>query len=96
MTNSPIVGTNTKTKAAMTPGMLSGNVTRQNVRHRLAPRSLAASSRELSRLSSETKIGSATNGTQTYARTRITENWLLEATSRGGPGSADGARTGRS
>ena len=65
VTNSPIVGTNTKTKAAVTPGRLSGNVTRQNVRHRLAPRSPAASSSDPSRLFSETKIGSATNGIQT-------------------------------
>ena len=42
--------------------MLSGSVTRQKACQRLAPRSLAASSSRRSRLSSETKIGSATNG----------------------------------
>ena len=76
VTNSPIVGMNTNRNAANTPGRLSGSVTRMNVRHRLAPRSLAASSRLRSRLSRLTKIGSATNGTQTYASTSITVNWL--------------------
>ena len=62
---SPIVGMNTKMKPATTPGSDSGKVTVQNVRSRLAPRSPEASSRCSSRSSSETKIGSATNGTQT-------------------------------
>ena len=64
VTNSPTVGMNTKRKPAITPGMLSGSVTRTNACHRLEPRSPAASSRRRSKLSSETKIGSATNGIQ--------------------------------
>src|SRR5205823_9731305 len=64
VTNSPSVGTKTKKKAAITPGMESGSVTLRNERSRLAPRSLAASSKRRSRVSSETKIGSATNGSQ--------------------------------
>ena len=55
---------NTKKNAATTPGSDSGSVTAQNARSRLAPRSLAASSSRRSRVSSETKIGSATNGSQ--------------------------------
>ncbi len=55
---------NTKKNAAITPGSDSGRVIVQNARNRLAPRSLAASSSRRSRLSSETKIGSATNGSQ--------------------------------
>jgi hypothetical protein len=55
---------NTKRNAATMPGMLSGSVTRRNACQRLAPRSLAASSNRRSRVSRETKIGSATNGSQ--------------------------------
>ena len=76
VTNSPIVGMNTNTSAAINPGRLSGRVTRTNVRHRLDPRSPAASSSDRSRLSSVTKIGSATNGIQTYASTSPTANRL--------------------
>jgi hypothetical protein len=54
----------TNRNAAMIPGRESGSVTRRKACSRLAPRSLAASSRRRSRLSSETKIGSATNGSQ--------------------------------
>ena len=54
----------TNRNAAITPGSESGSVTRRNVCQRLAPRSVAASSSRRSRLSSETKIGSATNGSQ--------------------------------
>ena len=54
----------TKKNAAITPGSESGSVIARNARSRLAPRSLAASSSRRSRLSSETKIGSATNGSQ--------------------------------
>src|SRR3954462_1545393 len=76
VTNSPIVGTNTKMNAAATPGADSGRVTRRNVRNRLAPRSPAASSSDMSIPSSPTKIGRATNGIHTYASTSITANWL--------------------
>ena len=65
VTYSPIVGMNTKMKPAITPGIDSGNVTVQNIRHRDAPRSDPASSRCSSIPSSVTKIGSATNGTHT-------------------------------
>ena len=65
VTNSPTVGMKTNMNAATTPGEASGSVTRRNACQRLAPRSLAASSSRRSRLSSETKIGSATNGSQT-------------------------------
>src|SRR5437667_311687 len=51
-----------KTLSARAP--FFGSVTRRNAWRRLAPRSLAASSRLRSRLSSETKIGRATNGSQ--------------------------------
>src|SRR5204862_1543690 len=63
VTNSPTVGMKTKKNPAATPGRLSGRVTRRNACQRLAPRSHAASSRRRSRVSSETKIGSATKGT---------------------------------
>ena len=63
VTYSPIVGMNTNTNAAITPGIDIGSVTFRNVVQRLAPRSLDASSICRSRLSSDTKIGSATNGT---------------------------------
>ena len=62
--NSPVVGMSTKTKPAITPGRLSGSVTRQNVAARLAPRSAAASWSRWSMFSSTTKIGSETNGIQ--------------------------------
>ena len=55
---------NTNRNAATTPEKLSGSVTRTNVRQRLAPRSLAASSRLRSRLLRLTNTGSATNGIQ--------------------------------
>jgi hypothetical protein len=55
---------NTNRNAANTPGAESGSVTRKNACQRLAPRSVAASSSRRSRLSSETKIGSATKGSQ--------------------------------
>ena len=61
-TNSPVVGMRTNTNAAMTPGKLSGSVTRKNTESRFAPRSWAASRIRLSRFSSTTKIGRATNG----------------------------------
>src|SRR5205807_10198750 len=67
--NSPSVGMKTKRKAATSPGTDSGSVTRRNACHRLAPRSLAASSKRRSRLSSETKLGKATNGSHTYPST---------------------------
>ena len=38
-TNSPVVGMSTNTNAAITPGRLSGSVTRTNVESRFAPRS---------------------------------------------------------
>src|SRR5207253_19918 len=62
--NSPSVGMKTNRNAAKMPGRESGNVTLRKAWRRLAPRSLAASSRRRSRLSSETKIGRATNGSQ--------------------------------
>ena len=62
--NSPVVGMSTNTNPAATPGRLIGSVTRRNVLNRPAPRSCAASIRRRSTLSSTTKIGSATNGTQ--------------------------------
>src|SRR5438445_612784 len=52
-------------KDTTTPGTLRGKVILQKIVHRLAPRSLAASSKERSRFSSVTKMGRATNGTQT-------------------------------
>ena len=61
--NSPVVGISTNTKPAITPGMLSGKVTRRNAVSRDAPRSCAASISERSMVSSTTNIGTATNGT---------------------------------
>src|SRR5215203_2921371 len=51
MTNSPADGMKTRMLPAITPGMLRGNVTRQKVSHRLAPRSWAASFRRQSNCS---------------------------------------------
>ncbi len=68
------------------PGRVSGSVTRRNACHRVAPRSLAASSRRVSSDSSETKIGSATNGSQTYPSTSITANRLYRSAEMGWSG----------
>ena len=54
----------TNRNAATTPGSESGKVTRRKACQRLAPRSVAASNSRRSRLSSVTKMGSATNGSQ--------------------------------
>ncbi len=84
--NSPTVGMNTNRNAATIPGRLSGRVTRRNACNRVAPRSLAASSRRVSSDSSETKIGSATNGSQTYARTSMTAKRLYSSAEIGWSG----------
>src|SRR5690349_6471857 len=49
MMKSSIDSENAINAAATTPGRISGNVTRQNVDHSLAPRSIAASSRRRSK-----------------------------------------------
>src|SRR4029079_13995850 len=67
---SPTFGMNTNRNAANTPGTDNGSVTRRNACHRVEPRSAAASSRRRSIDSSDTKIGSATNGTQMENTTR--------------------------
>ena len=76
VTNSPTVGMKMKRNAATMPGALNGSVMRRKACHRVAPRSLAASRRRVSRLSRETKIGSATNGSQMYASTSMTAKRL--------------------
>ena len=58
VTNSPIVGMNTNKKAATMPGAAIGSVILTNARTRVAPRSVAASSKRRSMFSSATKIGS--------------------------------------
>ena len=44
ITKSSMDRENARSAAAITPGKMSGNVTRQNVVHSFAPRSIAASS----------------------------------------------------
>ena len=46
----------------MTPGMINGSVTRQNVTHSFAPRSIAASSTALSKLCKRARTVNTTNG----------------------------------
>ena len=62
MTNSPADGMNTRMLPAITPGMLRGNVTRQNVCQRLAPRSCAASFKLISNFSRAAYSGRTING----------------------------------
>ena len=60
--NSPISRIKTSMQPVAIPGIESGRVICQNVLNGLPPRSLDASSRLLSSLSSETKMGKTING----------------------------------
>ena len=61
---SPIDGMKTNRNAATMPGAAIGSVILRNAVSRLAPRSVAASSRRRSMFSSAMKIGRTMNGTQ--------------------------------
>ena len=73
-------GRNTSVTPEMTPGRLSGSVTRRKACTGVAPRSFAASSRLLSILASEVWICRIMKGMKLYTMPRMTAKlvWIME------------------